>query len=174
LDTEKRQQVATGLLTAEDLTRTTIYFSHYLFEAYRSLGHTEGGNAVEKFFARLEEWYDLTRMGFKTTRESPEPSRSDCHAWGAHPIYHTYASILGIRPAEFGFREITIRPMLGPLTEVEATLPHPQGCIHVHLKKTAQNLLQGTITLPKETTGTLIYGECIQPLQAGEQAVETT
>jgi hypothetical protein len=173
LDAEKHQHVAEGLLMAEDLTHTTIYFSHYLFEAYRRIGHTDVGSSTEKFFERLEEWYDLARLGFKTTRESPEPSRSDCHAWGAHPVYHSFASILGIRPAEFGFKKITIHPMLGDLTEVKATLPHPQGFIHVHLKKTAQQRLRGTITLPEGTTGTLIYGECIQTLEAGEQTIKT-
>ncbi len=174
LDAEKCQQVTENLLTTEDLTRTTIYFSHYLFEAYRHIGNTDVGSATQKLFERLEEWYDLARMGFKTTRESPEPSRSDCHAWGAHPVYHSYASILGIRPAEFGFKKVTIRPMLGPLTEIKATLPHPQGFIHVHLKKAAPKQLEGTITLPEGTTGTLIYGECIQPLEAGKQAIKAT
>ncbi len=165
LDADKRVRIAAGLLTADDLTRTTIYFSHYLFETYRLLGR------VDRLFARLEEWFELADLGFKTTREHPEPSRSDCHAWGAHPIYHSYATILGIRPAAPGFREVAIQPLLGPLTVVKATLPHPQGEIAVDLTQPEPGLLRGAITLPPGVTGKLILGDEVYPLRGGRQDI---
>lgn len=69
----------------------------------------------DALFARLENWFDLPSQGFKTTPEQPEPTRSDCHAWGAHPLFHFYASILGIRPAAPGFSRVEIAPQLGQL-----------------------------------------------------------
>ena len=36
-------------------------------------------------------------------------TRSDCHAWGAHPVFHFYATVLGIRPAAPGFRRVNRR-----------------------------------------------------------------
>jgi hypothetical protein len=48
--------------------------------------------------------------GLTTFAETPEPTRSDCHAWSAHPLYHFFASILGIRPVEPGCSQISIRP----------------------------------------------------------------
>jgi alpha-L-rhamnosidase len=165
VDADKRDRVAEGLLAADDLTRATIYFSHYLFETYRLLGR------VDQLFARLEEWFELADLGFKTTREHPEPSRSDCHAWGAHPIYHSYATILGIRPGGLGFREVVIRPMLGPLTTVKATLPHPQGEIAVDLTQPNPDVLRGTISLPAGVTGKLIIGDTTYPLHEGIQEI---
>ncbi len=165
VDAEKQPRVFEGLFTADDLTRATIYFSHYLFEVYRLAGRSD------KLFERLQTWFALADLGFKTTREKPEPSRSDCHAWGAHPIYHSYASILGIRPRTFGFREVAIRPMLGPLASVQATLPHPQGLIAVGLARTASGALRGTVTLPPGITGTLIDGDRVYALPPGRQEV---
>lgn len=165
VDADRQARVAEGLLTADDLTRATIYFSHYLFETYRRLGR------VDRLFAHLEEWFALAELGFKTTREQPEPSRSDCHAWGAHPIYHSYAAILGIRPASMGFREVVIQPALGPLTAVKATLPHPQGEIAVDLTQPEPGVLRGVITLPPGVTGRLILGDVVYPLRAGAQEI---
>ncbi|MCB0149737.1 MAG: hypothetical protein KDE01_19095, partial [Caldilineaceae bacterium] len=84
------------------LTRTTIYFTHYLFETYRLLEQPAA------LFERLGLWFDLAAQGFKTTPEQPEPSRSDCHGWGAHPLYHFFATLLGIRPSAPGFGQVEI------------------------------------------------------------------
>ncbi|MGC9397233.1 MAG: alpha-L-rhamnosidase C-terminal domain-containing protein [Anaerolineae bacterium] len=165
VDVVKRARVAEGLLAADDLTRTTIYFSHYLFETYRMLGR------VDQFFAHLEEWFVLADLGFKTTPEQPEPSRSDCHAWGAHPIYHSYATVLGIRPAAPGFREVVIRPALDALTAVKATLPHPQGEIAVDLTQPEPGVLRGTVSLPAGVTGKLILDDAVYPLHGGSQNI---
>ncbi len=165
LDLSKSAQVGEGLLTATDLTRTTIYFSHYLLETYRLLGRDD------KLFARLEEWFELPDMGFKTVREQPEPSRSDCHAWGAHPIYHAYADILGIRPVVMGFRQAAIRPLLGPLTKVDATLPHPQGEISVQLEKTASGGLGGVVSLPGSVSGDFFWEGQVCELVPGMQTI---
>ena len=42
-------------------------------------------------------WKDMLDKGAVTTWEKPEPTRSDCHAWGAHLYYHYFASLAGIR-----------------------------------------------------------------------------
>ncbi len=84
---------------ANGLAAATIYFQHYLFEA---LGRAGRGDLV---LERLEMWRGLVKQGFKTPVESPEPARSDCHAWGAHPVFHLHATIAGIRPAAPGFKQ---------------------------------------------------------------------
>ena len=63
----------------------------------------------------------------KTVLEQPEPTRSDCHAWGSHPMYHALASVAGIRPAAPGFAAVRIEPQPGPLTAIRCAVPHPSG-----------------------------------------------
>ncbi|HEV8246150.1 MAG TPA: hypothetical protein VGP93_10300, partial [Polyangiaceae bacterium] len=87
-----------------EFARTTIYFSHYLFDAFARTGRADA------LFERLALWFELDARGFKTTFEAPGSTRSDCHAWGAHPLHHYYASILGVRPASFGFERVRIAP----------------------------------------------------------------
>lgn len=146
-----RAQVAAGLLSGAEMERTTIYFSHYLFETYRLLGR------VDALFDRLELWHDLMRRGFRCPVESPEPSRSDCHAWGSHPLYHYFVTILGVRPADLGFRSVEVRPQLGHLRRASGRLVHPAGEIAVDLRVEGGEL-RGQITLPEGVRGTLHLG----------------
>lgn len=126
LSSERRERVGAGLLEADDLTRTTFYFAHYLFEAYRAVGQ------IEPFFARLSDWHKLVENGLKTTVENREPTRSDCHAWGAHPLFHFFATVAGIRPAAPGFARVEIAPNVGHLEWMRARMPHPRGEIEVN------------------------------------------
>ena len=163
---DRRARLIEGLLNDEALARTTIYFSHYLFETLRLVGR------VDRIIERLETWFELPALGFRTTREAPEPSRSDCHAWGAHPIYHSYATILGVRPGDFGFDTVELRPALGPLTSIDATLPHPRGEIAVSLERTGDGGLQGEVLLPEGVRGFLHYGGHAQVLEPGAQTID--
>ena len=126
---EKKTRVAQGLLSAPDLARTTIYFTHYLFETYRQLGE------MDAFFNRLQLWQSLVDNDLKTTIEMPEPTRSDCHAWGAHPLFHFYATLAGIRPIAPAFSRVEVKPQLGNLSWLEATMPHPRGEIRVSVRE---------------------------------------
>jgi hypothetical protein len=148
-------------LDAPDLAPATIYFSHYLFEAARSV------RRIDLLFNRLDLWSYLSRMGLKTTVELPEPSRSDCHAWGAHPVYHTFASLLGIRPEGFGFHNVRIEPQLGSMPWARGTIPHPSGFISVDLKQT-DGRHNGVILLPPGVGGTFVENSQVKKLQPGE------
>jgi alpha-L-rhamnosidase len=160
LDTEKQNRIRHSLVNAKNLARTTISFTHFLFEAYREL------NLTDAFFQRLGLWFDLESHGFKTTPEQPEPSRSDCHGWGSHPLYHYFATILGIRPDSMGFTTVDIRPQLGSLREIKAKLVHPAGCVEADF--TVENRhLSGTVLLPHGIDGTLRYNNRSIPLQGG-------
>ena len=158
-----KQKITYSLLNS-NLARTTIYFTHYLFETYYALG------CVDKIFDRLSLWFELEEKGFKTTFEFPEPSRSDCHAWSAHPLYHYFASILGIRPSKPGFAEVNVFPQLGKLTWVEGKLPHPQGTIHVRLEQDAGGI-KGFVILPPGVNGQFKSGEQSCKLHPGKNII---
>lgn len=162
---EQYSQVARNLLHDPDLTRATIYFSHYLFETYRLLAQPE------VFFSRLALWLDLPVQGFKTTPEQPEPSRSDCHGWGAHPLYHFFATLLGIRPTTFGFDHVEISPMPGHLTRLSGEMVHPRGRIAADLHFEGAQV-RGTVSLPAGLHGTFCYAGKTAALGFGAQSIE--
>ena len=164
VEESKRERVIQGLLHDPDLERTTIFFTHYLFETFRLIGR------MDRFFERMGLWFDMKGQGFKTTLEHPEPSRSDCHAWGAHPIYHYFASVLGIRPAAPGFAKVRIEPQMWPLTWAKGKLPHPKGFITVDFK-IKDDILTGTVELPAGVTGTLVYSGQTLALKPGKQSI---
>ncbi|MFH1377768.1 MAG: amylo-alpha-1,6-glucosidase [Planctomycetota bacterium] len=126
--TKKRiATIGKSLLAADDLSRCTIFMMHYLFETYRLLGR------ADKIIERMDLWFTLKADGFKTTIECPEPSRSDCHAWGAHPLYHYFATFCGVRPASPGFKTATFDPLPGALKRIDAELVHPNGMIRIKI-----------------------------------------
>ncbi len=161
LDAPVAGRVMEAMTGAGDLEKTTIYFAHYYFEACCMLG------SADAMMARLGLWFDLEKRGFKTTFEKPGDSRSDCHAWGAHPIYHYYASILGVRPARMGFESVGIRPMLGRMKSASGKLVHPKGFIEVSYKQTPE-ALEASITLPGGLSGTLAHGGAETALVPGQ------
>ncbi len=151
--------------TANGLAAATIYFQHYLFEA---LGRAGRGDLVLEKFAM---WRGLVTQGFKTPVESPEPARSDCHAWGAHPVFHLHATIAGIRPTAPGFRAVRIAPQPGPLTKIESELPHPRGMIRLQAKF-ANGRVEARVELPPETVGVFAWRGNEVPLRPGLQTIK--
>lgn len=133
-----------GLLRAletDGVSQATVYFSHYLFEALGRIGR------VDVVRERLSLWSGLRAQGLRTVVEQPEPTRSDCHAWGAHPIFHFFATILGVRPAAPGMAEITVRPQLGGLDWAEGTMCTPHGPLRVRADSSGTK-----VDLPKGIT----------------------
>ncbi|XHR28896.1 MAG: alpha-L-rhamnosidase C-terminal domain-containing protein [Chthoniobacteraceae bacterium] len=128
------------------LVKATIYGSFYVLRALSLHGQEAA------LHRRLAWWFDLPERGFTSTPEAPEPSRSDAHAWGAHPAWHAMASIAGIQPAAPGFAQVTVAPLPGPLTWIKASVVHPRGTIDVDLHF-ANGHPRGTIHLPEATEG---------------------
>ena len=154
-------RLAETLPTAE-LAKTSVYFSHYLFEAYRRL------ERPDLILARCKDWLAMADNGLKTLMEAPDPiNRSDCHAWGAHPLYHSFATLAGIRPAGCGFRAVEIAPQFGSLTRLSAELVHPEGRIVACLSRDGDKL-NGQVSLPPGIPGVLRWGKNVRALAAGQ------
>lgn len=144
LDSGKKQRIAVGLVHDKQLKPTNIYFSHYLFDACY---HSGMGQQV---ITELERWDAQRKADAFTLPENWGDTRSECHGWGAHSIYHYYATICGIRPDGAGFERVSIRPALGTLKNVTAHMPHPKGSITMDYQ---DGVLR--IGLPKGVEGTL-------------------
>ena len=81
------------------------------------------------------------------------------------------ATVLGVRPAEPGFKSVRIAPHLGALQRAEGRVPHPLGAIDVRLARTAGGGLRGEITLPQGLAGVVAWGGKEIALGPGRQTL---
>ena len=75
----------------------------------------------------LQIWRDQMALGLTTWAEMPEPTRSDCHAWGASPNIEFFRILLGIDSNAPGFKSIRIAPSLGDLARPALDASHSVG-----------------------------------------------
>jgi hypothetical protein len=162
-----REQGALMRRVLEDrtLTQSTYYYSFYVLEALRKAG------LGARYIEQLAPWQAMLAMGLTTTAESPEPTRSDSHAWSAHPNYGLLATVVGIRPASPGFRSVRIAPSLGPLRRAAGRMPHPLGDIDVRLERSGELGLRGEVTLPPGLVGVFEWNGRTLRLRPGRQEV---
>jgi alpha-L-rhamnosidase len=142
----------------------TYYFRFYLA---RALQHAGMG---DDYLRLLQPWRDMAALGLTTWAETPEPTRSDSHAWSAHPNFDLLTIIAGIRPATPGFSTVTIEPHLAGLHHVDASMPSPKGDIHVEYTQEDRGI-KAEIQLPPQVSGVLLWHEKIYPLHTGQQEV---
>lgn len=152
-------------LSDTSLIQCTIYFRYYLNQALKASG------LGDQFLDNLGIWRDQMALGLTTWAEMPEPSRSDCHAWGASPNIELYRILLGIDSASPGFKKIRIAPSLGDLKEVSGTIPHPMGDITASYAFDKKGKGTARLVLPQGTTGTFIWKGKEYPLVPGEQVI---
>ena len=166
VDTSKSADLITRTIKDSTLTQCTFYFRFYLYRAVKLAG------LGDLYTQMLKPWKNMLALGLTTFAERPEPTRSDCHAWSSSPNYELLATVCGIEPAEPGFKSVKIEPHLGNLEWVEGKLPHPLGNIIVKLKKTSDNILNGTVVLPENLKGTFVFGKHSINLKSGENQIE--
>lgn len=162
-----QKSVAEKMLADKDLEPATYYFRFYVDEALQATG------LADRYLSRLGPWQEMIRNGMTTTAETPEPTRSDSHAWAAHPNYQLLATVLGIRPAAPGFKRISIAPALGDLKVASGTMPHPAGEISVSYRQ-QKNTLFAEVTLPEPVSGQFQWGGANLTLRGGTNSIFCT
>jgi alpha-L-rhamnosidase len=166
-----RQAVMENMLKIEpgakldDVLSASYYFRYYLA---RALDHAGMG---DKYLVSLKPWRDLLPLHFTTWPETPGDTRSDSHAWSAHPIYDLLTLVAGIEPASPGFKTVRIAPHLGSLPWLQATYPHPEGVIAVEYVKKG-DALEARVKLPGTLTGSFEYGGRSWKLEPGENRIK--
>jgi len=151
-----------GAVPASDLTPASYYFRFYLARALEAAGR---GNA---YLIQLEPWREMLDLGLSTWAERPGRTRSDCHAWSAHPNYDLLTIVAGIHPASPGFRRVRIEPHLGTLGRLDARMPHPLGEITVSYRRDGR-ALSASIHLPSGLGGDFVWGGLTRALREGDQ-----
>lgn len=158
----ERKSVMQTVLSDASLTQCSYYFRFYLFRAMKKAGLSD------EYLVQLAPWREMLSLGLTTWAETPEPTRSDCHAWSAHPNFDLLATVAGIEPASPGFATVDIRPHLGPLHRLTATMPHPQGEVSVSYQRTSKGLV-ADVTLPPKLSGSFDWKGKKVPLHGGKQ-----
>ncbi len=142
----------------------SYYFRFYLARALEHAG------LADEYLKTLGNWHGFLSMGFTTWPEEPGNTRSDSHAWSAHPTYDLLTLVAGVEPGKAGFGTVRIAPHLGDLTHVEASYPHALGLIHVVYDKKGETVA-ARITLPPGLTGTLAWNGRTTALHSGENTL---
>jgi alpha-L-rhamnosidase len=142
----------------------SYYFRFYLA---RALEHADMG---DEYLASLKPWRELLPLHFSTWPETPGKTRSDSHAWSAHPAYDLLTVVAGIEPASPGFATVRVAPHLGDLHQVSAEFPHPQGMIRVHFERSG-DAVTGSVSLPPGVHGVFVWRGKERPLLGGPNRI---
>jgi alpha-L-rhamnosidase len=154
--------------SSEPETKMAMVSYHYQFYLSRAIDKTGLG---QDYLGTLEPWRKMLALGLTTTPEYADPTRSDTHAWSAHPIYDLLTIVAGIHPAGPGFSSVRIAPHPGKLDRFNASMPHLKDAIRVEYKRDAGGA-RFIVDLPPALTGTLEWNGQSYPLHSGKQKLQ--
>jgi alpha-L-rhamnosidase len=139
-----------GIDAPPGMYTSTYYFSWYLVRAFEHAG------LQDRYFALLQTWCDLLKLNYTTWPESRGDTRSDTHAWSAHPTADLLGLVAGIRPAAAGYSRLRVAPVLGHLRSLDATAATPHGPVTVRYR-VANGRLAADITRPSTLPGEFVW-----------------
>ncbi len=146
----------------------SVASSYFRFYLTRALVHA---GLADRYLDTLGPWRAMLGVGLTTWAEQPEPTRSDSHAWSAHPNIDLLTTVAGIRPAAADFRTVEVAPALGPLRHLAVTYPSPHGDITAEYTVTPSGV-HAALTLPPTLSGTLRWNGEPFTLHPGGNALD--
>ena len=168
---ERAKRVFDRLVSDPGLARCTVYFSYYLFDAYFTFGRGE------LFLKRLDLWRKYVSQDLKTPLESPDSgerereARSDCHAWGSHPLVFMQRGLAGVTSIAPFFRRVRVAPSPGALRFIKSRTPHPEGFVETDVSFD-EGHVSGKVSLPAGVSGEFVWKGRVQQLQAGDNVLQ--
>ncbi|CAL4869528.1 hypothetical protein MMA231_03820 (plasmid) [Asticcacaulis sp. MM231] len=149
-----------GVDAPTGMIETSYYFSWYLIKAF------DHADLDTEYLGLVKTWRDLLKQNFTTWPETRGETRSDTHAWSAHPTADLIGIVAGLRPDATGYRSAVIAPHLGTLKAVDAATPTPNGRLSVRYRVTGKSV-RATITVPKGLPTRFVWQGKSYPLHAG-------
>ena len=144
---EDAQRCFNALVTEKNLNRSTIYFRHYLFLTYFKF------RRPDLFLGGLDLWKLCLDLHLSTLLEVPRSSsRSDCHGWGSHILWHMHTGLAGVKSAAPRYSKVLVAPQPGTLRFIKSSTPTPHGAVQLDLSF-ADGGASGTVTLPAGLDG---------------------
>jgi hypothetical protein len=126
---------------------------------------------ADAYLSTLKPWRAMLLLGLTTWAETSEPTRSDSHAWSAHPNYDLLRLVAGIRPSAPGFAEVVIEPHLGDLRNLTAAMPVPNGLVRTSYESGPSGTT-ARISVPDGLPAQLTWKGRNYPLHTGEQILQ--
>ncbi|MFN3684629.1 MAG: hypothetical protein ACK41F_11965 [Fimbriimonadaceae bacterium] len=108
-------------LAAPDVARCTFFYTFYKHQAMRP----------EDYMAAIADWVRMVDNGMTTCPENPGHTRSDCHAWSAHPALGFLQWVAGVTSEAVGWERARVEPHPGKLGRFQARIAHPRGNLEV-------------------------------------------
>lgn len=148
-----------GIAAPNEVTPVSYYFAWYLAQA---LVHAGLG---DRYIGLLDTWRDLLALNYTTWPEERDgagqagknaSTRSDSHAWSAHPTADLLGIVAGIGPDAPGYRRLRVEPALGSLHALQATAATPHGPVHVRYRVTGEKL-RAEIIRPADLPGDFVW-----------------
>jgi hypothetical protein len=149
---DKNRQGVVDWLKTRDMD-CSVYAAQYLLEGlFRSGGDKK---AIDLITAEGDRsWRHMVQSGTTITWEAWDmkykPNQDWNHAWGAAPANLLPRFVLGVQPAEAGWKRASIRPFPGDLQSAKGKVPTPRGTISIEWQsgptfKVALKLPEGII-----------------------------
>lgn len=132
-------------LNDPDVIPCSFCMQFYLFRALQKAG------MYEKTLPLWEQWKGLIEDDLTTIPENPGQPRSDCHGWGAVPLYEFPAVWLGVNPGTPGWKTIRITPQTELIRNCSGTCHTPAGPVFVGWARKGESLIHLWIRSPKGT-----------------------
>ncbi|HWV45350.1 MAG TPA: alpha-L-rhamnosidase C-terminal domain-containing protein, partial [Nitrospira sp.] len=151
-----------GIDAPDGILTTSYYFSWYLIHAYAHVG------LGDRYLDQLRTWRDLAKLNYTTWPEERGNTRSDTHAWSAHPTADLLGIVAGIQPASPGYGTVNVAPHPGMLNHFDAGAATPKGLVKVSYRTTRERS-SFTITLPTGLSGQFHWQGQSKLLRSGSQ-----
>ena len=172
---QNQREVMTKILSVSDpvfkapaavppMEKASYYFRFYLARALEHAGMSD------RYLELLGPWKEMLALGLTTWAETPEPTRSDSHAWSAHPNYDLLTIVAGIHPAAFEFQKVVIEPHLGNLQNVAVSFPWKESDLQLEYKLDHGSWTM-RVNLPPGLPGDFVWQGKHYPLHAGSQVL---
>ena len=157
----------------------SVYGAQYLLESLYRLG--DARQALDLMTAEHNRgWLNMLRAGSTVTLEAWDwryKNNLDWnHAWGAAPANIIPRFVVGVRPAEPGFKTVLVAPQPAGLEQVAATVPTCRGLVRVVAERSGGTSGKLTVESPVpvrlDLSGLTGHPAPVRHLEAGRHAIE--
>ena len=157
----------------------SVYGAQYLLESLYRLGDSR--HALDLMTAEHDRgWLNMLRAGSTVTLEAWDwryKNNLDWnHAWGAAPANIIPRFVVGVRPAEPGFKTVQVAPQPAGLEHVAATVPTGRGPVRVVVDrdggKNQRLIVDSPAPVRLDLSGLTGQHVPVRHLEAGRHAIE--